>query len=106
MPARTRLNPPRARPEIERAVSASAEIARRYHGRRVTTHAEKSTAYSNALRAKEKGVKLGRPETLAKYRDEAARLSREGLSGRKIAARLGVPVGSVFHLLRQAKAAA
>jgi DNA invertase Pin-like site-specific DNA recombinase len=66
----------------------------------------KDRVNAGLARAKEKGVKLGRPESLAKHREEAARLSREGLSGRKIAAKLGVPVGSVFHLLRQARAEA
>lgn len=66
----------------------------------------KDRVNAGLARAKEKGVELGRPDTLAKHHEEAARLSREGLSGRQIAAKLGVPVGSVFHLLRKAKAAA
>ena len=57
-------------------------------------------------KAKQKGVKLGRPQALAKHYSEALRLSAEGMSGRQIAKALGVPVGSVFHLLRQAKVAA
>ena len=56
-------------------------------------------------KAKQKGVKLGRPQTLAKHCSEALRLSAEGMSGRQIAKVLRVPVGSVFHLLRQAKSA-
>lgn len=66
----------------------------------------KDRVNAGLARAKENGVKLGRPVTLAAHQAEALRLSSEGMSGRKIAATLGVPVGSVFHLLRQAKAAA
>jgi putative DNA-invertase from lambdoid prophage Rac len=58
------------------------------------------------VKAKQKGVKLGRRPTLANHYSEALRLSAQGMSGRQIANALGVPVGSVFHLLRQAKVAA
>lgn len=66
----------------------------------------KDRVNAGLTRAKAKGVKLGRPVTLATHKAEALRLSNEGLSGRQIAARIGVPVGSVFHLIKQAKAAA
>ena len=66
----------------------------------------KDRVNAGLARAKAKGVKLGRPTTLATHKAEALRLSNDGFSGRQIAAKIGVPVGSVFHLLRQAKAAA
>ena len=55
--------------------------------------------------ARENGVKLGRPRTLDKHRDAVAKLSNKGLSGRKIAAELSIPAGSVFAVLRHLKAA-
>ena len=57
-------------------------------------------------RARQRGVKLGRRKTLSKHYNEALRLSVQGMSGRQIARALGVPIGSVFHLLRQAKGCA
>jgi DNA invertase Pin-like site-specific DNA recombinase len=50
--------------------------------------------------AKRRGVKLGRPRTLDAYREDVARLRAQGLSGRGIARELGLPVGSVFGILR------
>jgi DNA invertase Pin-like site-specific DNA recombinase len=50
--------------------------------------------------AKRRGVKLGRPRTLDAYRENVARLKAQGLSGRAIARELGLPVGSVFGILR------
>jgi DNA invertase Pin-like site-specific DNA recombinase len=59
--------------------------------------------------AKEHGTRsgkpLGRPRKLHKHRDAVARLMKGGLSGRKIAAELRIPVGSVFAVMRSAKAA-
>ena len=55
--------------------------------------------------ARENGVKLGRPRTLDKHRDAVARLSKKGLSGRKIAEQLQLPAGSVFALIRASKQA-
>jgi putative DNA-invertase from lambdoid prophage Rac len=52
--------------------------------------------------ARERGQKLGRPRTLDRYVGAVARLSRRGMSGRKIAAKLNIPVGSVFAVLKQA----
>ncbi|MBA2433429.1 MAG: recombinase family protein, partial [Chthoniobacterales bacterium] len=52
--------------------------------------------------AKERGAKLGRPRTLDQHRGAVAKLSRSGMSGRKIAAELAIPAGSVFALLRRA----
>ena len=50
--------------------------------------------------AKRRGIKLGRPRTLDAYREDVARLKTQGLSGRGIARELGLPVGSVFGILR------
>jgi DNA invertase Pin-like site-specific DNA recombinase len=56
--------------------------------------------------AKAKGVKLGRPATLHKHKADVERLAAEGMSGRKIAATLGIPKGSAFLLLREYRKAA
>ena len=48
--------------------------------------------------AKRRGVKLGRPQTV--NREAVKRLRARGLSGRAIAKELGLPVGSVFGILR------
>ena len=49
--------------------------------------------------ARERGVKLGRPRTLHSHHAAVSTLSRRGLSGRRIAAKLNIPVGSVFALM-------
>jgi DNA invertase Pin-like site-specific DNA recombinase len=56
--------------------------------------------------ARDRGATLGRPRTLHNHRDAVAKLSRRGLSGRKIAVQLNIPAGSVFALLRDLKRAA
>jgi putative DNA-invertase from lambdoid prophage Rac len=53
--------------------------------------------------ARERGAKLGRPRTLDRHVNAVAKLDRKGLSGRKIAAKLNIPVGSVFAVLKKAK---
>jgi DNA invertase Pin-like site-specific DNA recombinase len=53
--------------------------------------------------ARERGAKLGRPRTLDQHVGAVAKLRRKGLSGRKIAARLNIPVGSVFAVLKKAR---
>jgi DNA invertase Pin-like site-specific DNA recombinase len=53
--------------------------------------------------ARERGAKLGRPRTLDRYFSTGARLSRRGLSGRRIAAKLNIPAGSVFAVLKNVK---
>ena len=55
--------------------------------------------------ARERGAKLGRPRTLDRHLDSVAKLSRKGLSGRKIAAELNIPAGSVFAVLKRARSA-
>jgi len=53
--------------------------------------------------ARERGAKLGRPRTLDRHIGAVAKLSRSGLSGRKIAAKLNIPAGSVFAVLKKAR---
>jgi DNA invertase Pin-like site-specific DNA recombinase len=53
--------------------------------------------------ARERGTKLGRPRTLDGHISSVAKLSRRGLSGRKIAAKLNIPEGSVSAVLKRAK---
>src|SRR5205823_3495067 len=53
--------------------------------------------------ARERGAKFGRPRTLDRHVSAVAKLSRRGLSGRKIAARLNIPEGSVFAVLKRAR---
>ena len=55
--------------------------------------------------ARERGAKLGRPRTLDHHISAVAKLSRRGLSGREIAAKLNIPAGSVFALLKRARTA-
>ena len=51
--------------------------------------------------AKKRGVRLGRPATLDAHRDEIARLRAAGASCRATAKELGIPVGSVFQVVRE-----
>src|SRR5262249_8941586 len=53
--------------------------------------------------ARERGTKLGRPRTLDQHVVAVTRLRRKGLSGRKIAAKLSIPAGSVFAVLKTIK---
>ena len=53
--------------------------------------------------ARDRGAKLGRPRTLDRHIDAVAKLSRKGLSGRRIASKLNIPAGSVFAVLRKAR---
>jgi len=54
--------------------------------------------------ARERGTKLGRPPTLDRYINAVAKLSQKGISGRKIAAKLQIPEGSVFAVMNKARA--
>ena len=56
--------------------------------------------------AKAKGVKLGRPAKANPNTAAIALLRGEGLSGRGIGKRLGLPAGTVFSILGQLKKAA
>jgi len=56
--------------------------------------------------ARERGTKLGRPPKLYKHRDAVDKLSRHGMSGRKVAEQLKIPAGSVFALMRDLRRAA
>jgi putative DNA-invertase from lambdoid prophage Rac len=49
--------------------------------------------------ARAKGIRLGRPPTLEAHRAEVARLRSEGLTGRAIAEKLGIPASSAFKLI-------
>lgn len=53
--------------------------------------------------ARARGATLGRPRTLDRHRTAVAKLSRRGLSGRKIAAKLNIPVGSVFSVIKSVR---
>jgi len=53
--------------------------------------------------ARERGAKLGRPRTLDRHVSSVAKLSKRGMSGRKIAAKLNIPAGSVFAVLKKAR---
>jgi DNA invertase Pin-like site-specific DNA recombinase len=55
--------------------------------------------------AKTRGVRFGRPATLDAHRDGIARLRAQGLSCRKVAEQLDVPVGSVFQVVRESRLA-
>ena len=56
--------------------------------------------------ARNRGVRLGRPPTLEKRRDEVMALKKQGRSIREIAKALKIPAGSVFKLTRPAEEAA
>jgi DNA invertase Pin-like site-specific DNA recombinase len=57
---------------------------------------------SGLAAAKAKGVTLGRPATLNERRDEVLALKKDGCGVREIGRRLGMPVGSVSKVLKQA----
>jgi putative DNA-invertase from lambdoid prophage Rac len=50
--------------------------------------------------ARERGARLGRPRTLHSHRDAVRKLMKRGISGRQIAAKLKIPVGSIFSVMR------
>jgi putative DNA-invertase from lambdoid prophage Rac len=51
--------------------------------------------------AKARGVRLGRPETVNRYRARVARLRAQGHSGRSIARELSISNSSVFKIIGQ-----
>jgi DNA invertase Pin-like site-specific DNA recombinase len=53
--------------------------------------------------ARERGVKLGRPGTLAGRRDEVLRLKKSGLGVRAIARKLAMAASSVHSVLKAAR---
>ena len=61
---------------------------------------------SGLAAAKAKGVRLGRPKTLERRRDEVMALKNQRRSIREIARGLKIPAGSVFKLTKAAKEAA
>jgi len=50
--------------------------------------------------ARDRGAQLGRPRTLHKHRDAVKKLMKRGISGRRIAAKLKIPVGSIFSVMQ------
>jgi DNA invertase Pin-like site-specific DNA recombinase len=50
--------------------------------------------------ARERGARLGRPRTLHEHRGAVKKLMKRGMSGRRIAAELKIPVGSIFSVMR------
>ena len=50
--------------------------------------------------ARQNGVKLGRPSTLAAHQDAVGTLLAQGLGARAIARHLGLPVASAFKLVK------
>jgi DNA invertase Pin-like site-specific DNA recombinase len=56
--------------------------------------------------ARERGAQLGRPRTLHKHRDAVMKLMKRGISGRRIAAKLKIPVGSIFSIMRSVQSTA
>jgi len=53
--------------------------------------------------ARSKGVRLGRPSTLQRRRDEVLELREQGKGIRQIARELKMPVASVFKVLKEAE---
>src|SRR5437660_1002327 len=53
--------------------------------------------------ARERGATFGRPRKLDQHKPAVAKLMARGLSGRKIAKKLSIPVGSVFAVLKSVK---
>jgi DNA invertase Pin-like site-specific DNA recombinase len=58
---------------------------------------------SGLAAAQAKGVRLGRPSTLNKRRDEVQKLREQGKGIREISRELKMPVASVFKVLKQAE---
>jgi putative DNA-invertase from lambdoid prophage Rac len=57
---------------------------------------------SGLAAARAKGVRLGRPPKLQKRRSEVLKLKAEGKGIREISRELGMPVASVFKLVKAA----
>jgi DNA invertase Pin-like site-specific DNA recombinase len=63
----------------------------------------KERVNSGLAAARERGVKLGRPNTLQQRTGEVLALKRQGLGVRAIARKLNMPVASVFKVLKTEK---
>lgn len=50
------------------------------------------------------GKPFGRPRKLDKHQDAVKKLMKRGISGRRIAAKLKIPVGSIFSVMRSIQA--
>lgn len=81
-------------------LAAVAEFERSVIRERI--NAGLAAARENGTRS---GKPLGRPQKLHKHRAAVAKLMARGMSGRKIAEELNIPAGSVFAVMRDAKAA-
>ena len=55
--------------------------------------------------AKARGVRFGHPATLDAHRVDIVALREQGLSCRKVAEQLDVPIGSVFQVVRESRLA-
>jgi DNA invertase Pin-like site-specific DNA recombinase len=54
-------------------------------------------------RARRRGVKLGRPQTVSVRREDVKAFRARGMTGRRIATELGIPSSTVFKLIGQLK---
>jgi DNA invertase Pin-like site-specific DNA recombinase len=52
-------------------------------------------------RARRRGIRLGRPETVNAHREDVARLRSQGRTGRAIAKELGIRSSTVFKIIGQ-----
>jgi DNA invertase Pin-like site-specific DNA recombinase len=69
-------------------------------------HAATVEAINEGLAAaKARGVSLGRPEIVNRYREDVAKLQARGLSGRAIGRELSISNASVFKIIGQLEAA-
>jgi len=76
-----------------RALAAVCQFRRSLYRERVN---------SGLSAARNRGVRLGRPSTLNKRRDEVLELKAKGMGVRGIAREIGMPVASVFKLMKEA----
>jgi DNA invertase Pin-like site-specific DNA recombinase len=56
--------------------------------------------------ARERGARLGRPRTLHEHCGAVKKLMKRGMSGRRIAAKLKIPAGSIFSIMRSVQTSA
>ena len=82
------------------------KIAARFHIRPRCVSPHVTSGESSATQHNILDGGVGRPRTLHRHHAAVAKLSRRGLSGRKIAAKLNIPAGSVFAVLKSVKSKA
>jgi hypothetical protein len=87
-----------------KSAALPAELCRRSHTKAVFSELIKRSSHEriNAGLAAA-GVRLGRWSTLDRHVKSVAKLSRKGLSERRIAAELCIPAGSVFAILKRTR---